>query len=141
MFSDDETVKIWNLWSGKCLTTLSGHVSNVFATNFFNCNNEIISGGNDADVRVYDINKDVCTVYGHHTKKVLKIACSPIMPHCFYTCSADGSCRLFDVRCKYSNCKIENNVLRTNHANNSNAYQNYDDSVYPQVSRVSVLLF
>ncbi|KAG2393744.1 hypothetical protein C9374_007275 [Naegleria lovaniensis] len=149
--SDDETVKIWNTWTGKCLTTLSGHISNVFATNFFNSNHhQIISGGNDSDVRFYDIEKDVCTVYQHHTKKVLKIATCPLLPHCFYSCSADGSCRMFDVRCKYSNSKIEQEKIvketrsgssssngnsstgNTHHPSRLNAYSNYNDTILPQ---------
>jgi WD40 repeat protein len=32
--SDDKTVKIWNSVSKRCITTLYGHQSNVFATNF-----------------------------------------------------------------------------------------------------------
>nr|CAG4716900.1 unnamed protein product [Naegleria fowleri] len=137
--SDDETIKIWNTWTGKCLTTLSGHVSNVFATNFFNSNHQqIISGGNDSDVRFYDIEKDVCTVYQHHTKKVLKIATSPLLPQCFYSCSADGSCRMFDVRCKYSNTKIEKDKIvkessrNGTHSRGLNAYSNYDETILPQ---------
>jgi WD40 repeat protein len=32
--SDDKTVKIWNTVSKRCITTLFGHQSNVFATAF-----------------------------------------------------------------------------------------------------------
>jgi WD40 repeat protein len=32
--SDDKTVKIWNTADRRCITTLYGHQSNVFATNF-----------------------------------------------------------------------------------------------------------
>jgi WD40 repeat protein len=33
--SDDGTVRLWNLENKKCLASLYGHVTNVFATEFF----------------------------------------------------------------------------------------------------------
>jgi WD40 repeat protein len=51
---------------------------------------EVVSGGNDADVRYYEIEKKVCTVYQHHSKKVLRLSVNPVSPDTFLTCSADG---------------------------------------------------
>lgn len=64
---------------------------------------EIVSGGNDADVRYYNIVTKTCTVYRHHLKKILRLTINPQMKHTFLTCSADGTIRMFDVRQKYNN--------------------------------------
>jgi WD40 repeat protein len=51
---------------------------------------DIISGGNDADVRHYNLERSECTVYQHHAKKILRLSVCPSMPDCFLTASADG---------------------------------------------------
>ncbi|KAM9961690.1 hypothetical protein ACTFIR_004548 [Dictyostelium discoideum] len=105
---DDETVRIWDVGKRKCLTTLYGHSTNVFATNFLNNDNrKVISGGNDADIRYYDIENQKCTVYKHHSKKVLKLSVCPTQPQVFLSSSSDGSVRLFDVRQKYKDTEIQ----------------------------------
>jgi WD40 repeat protein len=105
--SDDGTLKIWNVQTRKCLQTLTGHISNVFAGDFLphKADRDIISGGNDADVRHYNLERSECTVYQHHAKKILRLSVCPSMPDCFLTASADGTVRLFDVRQKYSDTK------------------------------------
>jgi len=105
--SDDTTVKIWNVETQKCLDTLHGHVSNVFAADFlpYRSNKEIVSGGNDADMRHYDLEKKVCTVYCHHKKKVLRISINPHTPDTFLSCSADGTIRMIDVRKPYGDTR------------------------------------
>jgi WD40 repeat protein len=101
--SDDTTVKIWNVETQRCLDTLRGHISNVFAADFlpYRSNKEIVTGGNDADMRHYDLEKKVCTVYCHHKKKVLRITINPHAPDTFLSCSADGTIRMIDVRKSY----------------------------------------
>jgi WD40 repeat protein len=105
--SDDKTVKIWNTISRHCVTTLYGHQSNVFATNFLphKNNSEIISAGNDADIRKYDIPHELCTIYQHHSRKILRLAVNPSHPDTFMSCSADGTIRLFDIRGNYANTR------------------------------------
>ncbi len=111
--SDDSTVKIWSLVDSiskpKCIQTLRGHSTNVFAVNFLphQSNKKAISGGNDGDVRYFDIEKQVATVFGHHHRKVLKMSVNPVMPDTFLTASADGTCRLFDIRGSYSKSRTE----------------------------------
>eukprot|EP00818_Percolomonas_sp_WS_P006424 CAMPEP_0117444942 /NCGR_PEP_ID=MMETSP0759-20121206/5524_1 /TAXON_ID=63605 /ORGANISM="Percolomonas cosmopolitus, Strain WS" /LENGTH=391 /DNA_ID=CAMNT_0005237071 /DNA_START=439 /DNA_END=1614 /DNA_ORIENTATION=+ len=68
----------------------------------------IVSGGNDADLRVYDVAKEkCCTVIEHHSRKVLCIKDNVLMPQTFMSCSADGTVRLFDLRCHYGNTRKE----------------------------------
>lgn len=83
-------------------------MTNVFAADFLGFgqsgNNELVSGGNDADVRYYNLERGMTTVYRHHAKKVLKLSVNPVSPWTFLTCSADGTVRIFDVRKSYSDC-------------------------------------
>ncbi|KAH3743042.1 DDB1- and CUL4-associated factor 8 [Pelomyxa schiedti] len=103
--SDDTTVKLWNVNTRKCLQTLQGHTSNVFAGVFVphKCDKEIVSAGNDSDIRLFDCIGRVCTVYRHHVKKVLRLTVNPMMPDTFLSCSADGTIRQIDIRVPYAN--------------------------------------
>ena len=42
--SDDKTLKIWDVATGKCLKTLKGHSNYVFCCNFNPQSNLIVSG-------------------------------------------------------------------------------------------------
>jgi len=68
----------------------------------YRSNKEIVSGGNDADIRYYDLEKKLCTGYSHHTKKVLRLSINPHCPDTFLSCSADGTIRMIDIRQKYA---------------------------------------
>lgn len=71
-------------------------------------NNIVVSGGNEGDVRVYDLGdgaRGTVAVYKHHDKKVLSLKSHPHRPHLVYTASADGTVRRFDLREKQT---IEN---------------------------------
>mmetsp|Transcript_13178 Transcript_13178/g.52584 ORF Transcript_13178/g.52584 Transcript_13178/m.52584 type:complete len:579 (+) Transcript_13178:47-1783(+) len=111
--SDDTTVKLWDVESRKCLRTLPGHVSNVFATEFLphKCEMEYVSGGNEADIRYWQLGQDgsaISTVYKHHTRKVLRISVLPHSPDVFLSCSADSTVRIFDTRVRYGLSETNN---------------------------------
>lgn len=87
-------------------------MSNVFATEFLpnKCEMEYVSGGNEADIRHWQMGQDgsaISTVYKHHTRKVLRLNVLTHCPDAFLSCSADGTVRMFDTRKKYplSECK------------------------------------
>lgn len=104
--SDDATVKVWNSLEKdpKCITTLRGHRTNVFAVSFLNDSSTIVSGGNDSDIRIYDLEKSkTCTVLQRHKRKVTSIKTDPYSPFVFYSTSADGSLKCFDTRKPYRN--------------------------------------
>jgi WD40 repeat protein len=102
-------VKIWDVAATTCLQSLKGHVSNVFSALFFTRDrNEVISGGNDADIRHYQVEGGTCTVYGHHCQKVLQLAANPKIGPTFLSSSADGTVRFFDTRLHYkTNTQVE----------------------------------
>lgn len=107
-------VKIWDVASATCLESLSGHVSNVFSALFFTRDrNEIISGGNDADIRHYDIAGGAGTIYSHHHQKVLQLSANPRLASTFLSASADGTVRFFDTRLHY---RTNRRVIRDVHA-------------------------
>ena len=101
--SDDCSVKIWDVHSAKCLRTLYGPTSNVFATHFVpgKGDAEIVAAGNDGDIWHYDINRDSATRYSIHSRKVLALTFCPGMPSVFLSGSGDGTVRMIDLRMRY----------------------------------------
>lgn len=101
--SDDSCVKLWDLNDFGCKATLHGHITNVFATEFFPHKgpDEIISGGNDSLIIHYFSELGIATHYLHHKRKVLRICVNPTFQDTFMSCSFDGSIRLFDIRMNY----------------------------------------
>lgn len=101
--SDDCTVKVWDVHAKKCLRTLYGPTSNVFATHFVpgKGDAEIVAGGNDGDIWHYDVNRDFATRYSIHSRKVLSLSFCPGMPTVFLSSSGDGTVRMIDLRMRY----------------------------------------
>ena len=147
--SDDQTIRFWDVFgikyngnTPKMLCILKGHLSNVFSAKFmfnspvFGINNHIVSGGNDADIHIFDVHHSPYTFkpyqaikptnaqmltadslfidpmrsYQHHSRKVLRVAVHPSIPFEIFSCSADGTVRHFDVRQKYKSASITHPV-------------------------------
>ena len=71
--SDDETIKIWDINSGKCIKTLEGHTDWVKSVAIKD--NLIISGSSDNTIKIWDIESGECikTPEGH-TGSVYSVA-------------------------------------------------------------------
>ncbi len=54
--SEDETIKIWNLQTGKLLRTLSGHVSPVISVTFSPDGQTLASGGQSGRIKLWQRN-------------------------------------------------------------------------------------
>lgn len=52
--SDDHTIKIWDLETGKCRATLAGHTNSVESVAITSDGKQILSGGTDNTLRVWD---------------------------------------------------------------------------------------
>lgn len=52
--SEDGTIKLWTQ-AGSCIVTMSGHISHVWRLSKALCGNVLISGGNDASVKLWDL--------------------------------------------------------------------------------------
>ncbi len=58
--SSDQTIKIWDINSGKCLNTLQGHTRWINSVNF-NANGEILASGSaDETIKIWDIKTGKC---------------------------------------------------------------------------------
>lgn len=78
------------------------HQSNVFAAEFLPFNEDhMASGGNDADLKYYNLETEEGTVYSHHTRKVLRMTVHPDHQYSFMSCSSDGTVRMIDTRRPY----------------------------------------
>uniref|UniRef100_A0A8C7DUH3 WDR5-like beta-propeller domain-containing protein n=1 Tax=Oncorhynchus kisutch TaxID=8019 RepID=A0A8C7DUH3_ONCKI len=95
--SDDKTLKIWDVSSGKCLKTLKGHSNYVFCCNFNPQSNLIVSGSFDESVRIWDVKTGKCL-------KTLPAHSDPVSAVHFnrdgsliVSSSYDGLCRIWDT--------------------------------------------
>jgi len=58
--SDDKTIKVWNVATGECVKTLTGHTNYVFCVNYNPQSNLIVSGSFDESVRIWDVKTGKC---------------------------------------------------------------------------------
>jgi hypothetical protein len=65
--SDDHTVKIWDIATGKELRTLSGHIAAVYSVALSADGKTVASGGDDNTVKIWDVatGKELRTLSGH----------------------------------------------------------------------------
>lgn len=65
--SRDNTIKIWQVSSGRCIQTLVGHTSGVTSANWSPNGKQIVSGSRDKSIKIWDIESGRClkTFTGH----------------------------------------------------------------------------
>jgi DNA-binding beta-propeller fold protein YncE len=76
--SQDKTVRVWDLHTGKELLTLKGHIWWVRSVAISRDGRRIVSGSSDGSVKVWDAHtgKELLTLKGH-TAQVTSVAMSP----------------------------------------------------------------
>uniref|UniRef100_H2YZH9 Pleiotropic regulator 1 n=1 Tax=Ciona savignyi TaxID=51511 RepID=H2YZH9_CIOSA len=98
--SNDRTIKIWDLASGKLKLSLTGHISSVRGLAVSDRNPYLFSCGEDKMVKCWDLeqNKVVRHYHGHLS------ACYALDLHptidVLVTCGRDSSARVWDMRTK-----------------------------------------
>ena len=55
--SDDLTIKLWDIGTGRAIKTLVGHMARIDALAFSNESTVLLSGGADRTVRVWDVER------------------------------------------------------------------------------------
>jgi GTPase SAR1 family protein len=95
--SDDNTVKIWDLESGECRTTLEGHTGDVMSVAITPDGKRILSGSSDNSVRVWDVSSggELAELDGH-TAKVWSIVALRDNVHVL-SGGFDKTLRLWDI--------------------------------------------
>lgn len=98
--SQDKSIKLSNITTGKVVSSLIGHTDSVEAVGFSDPSqgglaNLAGSGSVDGTVRVWDINTLQARQVFHHEDVVTKLQWRGAM---LYTCSADKTIRLWDAR-------------------------------------------
>ena len=53
--SGDETIKVWNVKSGKLVRTLHRHADVVYSVSFSNNSKTIVSGSRDTTIKLWDV--------------------------------------------------------------------------------------
>ncbi|KAK3814003.1 MAG: WD40-repeat-containing domain protein [Benniella sp.] len=103
--SNDTTVRLWDAETGVCLRILACHWDPIRSVAFSPNGDRIISGSNDAIVRIWDIRVRISqrTSSSHNNRDVIMVECSPKGDQ-VASCSKDMTVRLWDVAtgaCRY----------------------------------------
>ncbi|NJO39172.1 MAG: protein kinase [Cyanobacteria bacterium CRU_2_1] len=92
--SDDRTIKLWEVATGKCLRTFKGHRERVFAVVFSPDRQHILSASDDQSIRLWSIATGgvVRTLDGH--QRLTSIALSP---NGQFVLAGDSPVRMWDI--------------------------------------------
>lgn len=91
--SDDNTLKVWNVTTGKCLRTLRGHTGGVWSSQL--SGSIIISGSTDRTLKVWDIETGICkhTLLGHTST----VRCMHLHGNKVVSGSRDATLRVWNI--------------------------------------------
>ncbi|XP_005090782.1 F-box/WD repeat-containing protein 7 [Aplysia californica] len=91
--SDDNTLKVWSVTSGKCLRTLIGHTGGVWSSQM--SGTVVISGSTDRTLKVWNAETGQCrhTLYGHSST----VRCMSLHENQVVSGSRDATLRVWDV--------------------------------------------
>jgi len=95
--SDDDTIKLWNVVTGKCITTYRGHVGNVNAVLPVDEGRRFLSASSDKHIRMWEIGTGICEhVFRGNAMSVNGLHMIPGRME-FVSCSDDKSIRFWTL--------------------------------------------
>ena len=78
--SIDRTCKIWNVGSGKCVTTLRGHNDEILDVSFNSTGNKLVTASADGTARVYNTMSGACqSILIGHEGEISKVRSSCVL--------------------------------------------------------------
>ncbi|KAI8807889.1 WD40-repeat-containing domain protein [Cladochytrium replicatum] len=101
-------VQIFELKGRAVLRTLEGHDGPVRSTKFSLVKTEVLSGGDDRTVRLWDIPTGSATsLFDEHQDYVRSVVVNPVSPHILASGSYDHTVRVWDSRSKSGVLKVD----------------------------------
>jgi WD40 repeat protein len=96
-YSDDSTLRIWDVETGICTHTATGHTKKVFSIAYSPQDDQIASCSGDSTVRVWDVRTGECHhILIGHNGRVFSVTYSPI-GHQIASGGGDGLVKMWDL--------------------------------------------
>ncbi|NER53051.1 MAG: WD40 repeat domain-containing protein, partial [Symploca sp. SIO1A3] len=96
--SEDQTLKLWNIETGKCLQTLREHTNSIFSVTFSPNGQILASGSDDHTIRLWNTGNGKCyKILQGHTNAVRTVAFSPD-GKILASGSSDGTIKFWDIQ-------------------------------------------
>jgi hypothetical protein len=123
--SEDKTVKVWNVSTGECVTTLKGHSSYVISVSFSPDGTSIVSGSDDNTVKIwstepllYDLDEDIAYAeFDIHRSVAIRLIYDDLdEKNTDISCDFTGGAKVFPVRlipCNHIFCLDEVRDLKS----------------------------
>lgn len=95
--SDDRTIRLWNMPSGRCIRVFEGHTGPIRHLAVTRDGKRLISGSDDCTIRLWDLSNGMCVrVFSGHTAPVVRLALS-LDDRFFASAAGDLTLRLWDT--------------------------------------------
>ncbi len=97
--SDDNTIRLWDIESGKCKKVFKGHNREVRSIAFNHNGKYIVSGSWDTAIKLWDIESGKCvkTFKGHKKQPIYSVYFSPNRKY-LISGSYDGTIRVWNIK-------------------------------------------
>jgi DNA-binding CsgD family transcriptional regulator len=96
--SQDQSIRLWDVRTGQCLSTLQGHTGWVRSVAFNSDGKTLAGGSNDQSIKLWDVRTGQClSTLQDHTNVVLSVAFSPTRT-LLASGSQDGTIKLWETR-------------------------------------------